>query len=62
MVIHIERLQREKANGATVSVGFDASKVVIVKLSLDKVNKERTAAGTSLILTRSTAASLGCFG
>lgn len=39
MVIHIERLQREKANGATVSVGFDASKVVIVKLKLDKVSQ-----------------------
>lgn len=35
-VIHIERIQREKANGATVSVGIHPSKVEIVKLKLDK--------------------------
>jgi len=39
-VIHIERLHREKANGATVNVGFDPSKVEIVKL---KLNKDRNA-------------------
>ena len=27
-VIHIERIQREKANGATVPVGIHASKVI----------------------------------
>merc|ERR1719258_987835 len=38
-VLHIERLQREKANGATVNVGFDPSKVEVVKLRLDKDRK-----------------------
>ncbi|CCJ31089.1 unnamed protein product [Pneumocystis jirovecii] len=35
-VIHIERVTRDKANGATVPVGIDASKVVITKLKMDK--------------------------
>jgi len=35
-VIHIERITREKVNGATVSVGVDPSKVVITKLKMDK--------------------------
>ena len=46
-VIHIERIQREKANGASVNVGIDASKVVITKLKMDKDRKrilERKAA------------------
>merc|ERR1712055_236881 len=38
-VIHIERIQREKANGATVHVGIHPSKVVIMKLKLDKDRK-----------------------
>ncbi|KAK2166413.1 hypothetical protein LSH36_39g02086 [Paralvinella palmiformis] len=38
-VIHIERIQREKANGATVPVGIHPSKVVIVKLKMDKDRK-----------------------
>jgi large subunit ribosomal protein L26e len=38
-VIHIERLTREKSNGATVNVGINASKVVITKLKLDKDRK-----------------------
>ena len=37
--IHIERIQREKANGATVHVGIHPSKVVITKLKLDKDRK-----------------------
>merc|ERR1712142_1204614 len=47
-VIHIERIQREKANGATVHVGIHPSKVVIMKLKLDKDRKrilEHRAAG-----------------
>lgn len=47
-VIHIERIQREKANGATVYVGIHPSKVVIVKLKMDKDRKnilERRAKG-----------------
>merc|ERR1712240_796662 len=38
-VIYIERIQREKANGATVHVGIHPSKVVIVKMKLDKDRK-----------------------
>lgn len=47
-VVHIERITREKANGATVFVGIHPSNVVIVKLKLDKDRKailERRAAG-----------------
>merc|ERR1711915_557724 len=47
-VVHIERIQREKANGATVHVGIHPSKVVIMKLKLDKDRKrilEHRAAG-----------------
>jgi len=35
-IIHIERITREKVNGATVNVGIDPSKVVVTKLKLDK--------------------------
>lgn len=38
-VIHIERVTREKVNGATVQVGINPSKVVITKLKLDKDRK-----------------------
>ncbi|KAH7298768.1 hypothetical protein KP509_25G058400 [Ceratopteris richardii] len=38
-VIHVERITREKVNGATVNVGIDPSKVVITKLKLDKDRK-----------------------
>merc|ERR1719199_986255 len=38
-VIHIERITREKASGATVQVGVHPSKVVINKLRLDKDRK-----------------------
>jgi len=38
-VIHIERVQREKINGATTNVGIPASKVQITKLLLDKDRK-----------------------
>merc|ERR1712053_14796 len=37
--VYIERIQREKANGATVNVGIHPSKVVIVKLKMDKDRK-----------------------
>ena len=49
-VIHIERYQREKANGAPVQLGVDPSKVVITKVKLDKdrsailARKNRSAA------------------
>ncbi|XP_071493881.1 large ribosomal subunit protein uL24-like [Diadema antillarum] len=39
-VIYIERIQREKANGAQVYVGIHPSKVVITKLKMDKNRKE----------------------
>ncbi|KAG8520182.1 60S ribosomal protein L26 [Galemys pyrenaicus] len=35
-VIYIEGVQREKANGTTAHVGIHPSKVVIIKLKLDK--------------------------
>jgi len=38
-VIHVEKLTREKANGATVNIGVDPSKCVITKLKLDKDRK-----------------------
>ncbi|KAH8018316.1 hypothetical protein HPB51_002297 [Rhipicephalus microplus] len=50
-VIYIERIQREKANGASVYVGIHPSKVVIVKLKLDKDRKKilaRRARGRQL--------------
>ncbi|XP_045189632.1 60S ribosomal protein L26-like isoform X1 [Mercenaria mercenaria] len=39
-VVYIERIQREKANGASVNVGIHPSKVVIVKLKMDKDRKK----------------------
>merc|ERR1711881_811862 len=39
-VLHIERIQREKANGATVSVGIRPSKVEIVRLKMDRDRKK----------------------
>ncbi|CAG2164935.1 unnamed protein product [Oppiella nova] len=50
-VIYIERIQREKANGASVYVGIHPSKVVIVKLKMDKDRKhilERRAKGRQI--------------
>lgn len=50
-VVYIERIQREKANGASVYVGIHPSKVVIVKLKMDKDRKkilERRARGRQL--------------
>ena len=37
--VYIERIQREKANGASVYVGIHPSKVAIVKLKMDKDRK-----------------------
>jgi|EP01043_Picozoa_sp_COSAG02_P001446 large subunit ribosomal protein L26e len=39
-VIHIERITREKANGATVNVGIHPSNCEITKLKLDKDRKK----------------------
>jgi len=47
-IVHVERIQREKANGATVNIGLHPSNLSIVKLKLtDKRKKllERRAAG-----------------
>ncbi|XP_062511253.1 large ribosomal subunit protein uL24-like [Corticium candelabrum] len=38
-VLHIERIQREKANGASVSLGIHPSKVEIVKLKMTRDRK-----------------------
>ena len=47
-VIHIERLQREKANGQSVNVGICPSKVVITKLHEDKDRKKLIARKVSM--------------
>merc|ERR1712226_1632447 len=39
-VIHVERINREKNNGATVMLGLHPSKVVITKLHLDPDRKK----------------------
>lgn len=38
-VIHVERITRDKANGAQVNVGIQPSNVIITKLKLDKDRK-----------------------
>jgi len=38
-VVHVERITREKANGATVNIGIQASNLVITKLKMDKDRK-----------------------
>jgi len=38
-VIHVDKIQREKANGASVPVGISASNVEITKLKLSKNRK-----------------------
>merc|ERR1712042_287349 len=51
--IYIERIQREKANGATANVGIHPSKVTIVKLKMDKDRKailDRRAKGRAAAL------------
>ena len=35
-VIHIDRVQRDKSNGASVPIGIHPSKVVITQIKLDK--------------------------
>mmetsp|Transcript_4703 Transcript_4703/g.14237 ORF Transcript_4703/g.14237 Transcript_4703/m.14237 type:complete len:120 (+) Transcript_4703:292-651(+) len=47
-IIHVERITRDKANGAQVNVGVQPSNCVITKLKLDKDRKkilERKALG-----------------
>merc|ERR1719464_735810 len=39
-VVHVERITREKANGAAVNVGIPASSLVITKLKMDKDRKK----------------------
>merc|ERR1711993_70310 len=38
-VVHIERIHRDKANGASTNVGIHPSKIVIQKLKMDKDRK-----------------------
>jgi large subunit ribosomal protein L26e len=40
-VVHVERITREKVNGASVPVGIPASALVITKLKLDKDRKAK---------------------
>jgi large subunit ribosomal protein L26e len=44
MVVHVERITREKVNGASVPVGIPASSLVITKLKLDKDRKAKLEA------------------
>ncbi|KAM0000856.1 putative ribosomal protein L2, domain 2 [Helianthus debilis subsp. tardiflorus] len=44
-VIHIERITREKVNGQTVNVGVNPSKVVVMKLKLDKDREAKGRGG-----------------
>jgi len=52
-VIHVDRVQRDKSNGATVSIGIHPSNVVITTIKLDKdrrailERKDRKKTGTS---------------
>merc|ERR1719183_1203710 len=39
MVIHVERISRDKANGAQVPVGINTSNVVLTKLKIDRNRK-----------------------
>ena len=39
-VVHVDRITREKANGATVPVGVPASALTITKLKMDKDRKQ----------------------
>merc|ERR550517_1225012 len=50
--VYIERIQREKANGATVNVGIHPSKVVIVKLKTDLRYLERERLRRDLLRER----------
>lgn len=43
-VVHVERISREKVNGASVPVGIPASALVITKLKLDKDRKAKLEA------------------
>lgn len=44
MVVHVERITRDKVNGAQVQVGIPASNLVITKLKLDKDRKAKLEA------------------
>jgi len=39
MVIHVERITKEKANGATTQVGIKCSNVILTKIKMDKDRK-----------------------
>merc|ERR1712226_1345448 len=43
-VVHVERISREKVNGAQVPVGIQPSNLVITKLKLDKDRKAKLEA------------------
>lgn len=44
MVVHVERIHRDKTNGAQVPVGIQASNIVITKLKMDKDRKAKLEA------------------
>lgn len=42
-VVHLERLQKEKSNGATVPIPIHPSNVVVTKIKMDKDRKTMIA-------------------
>jgi large subunit ribosomal protein L26e len=40
-IIHVERIQKEKNNGATVMIGLHPSKCVITKIHLEDLDRKR---------------------
>lgn len=49
-VIHVERVTKEKTNGATVPLPLDPSKVMITKVGIDMRSEECIGAGRVLAL------------
>jgi len=43
-VVHVERITRDKSNGASIPVGIQASNLVITKLKMDKDRKAKLEA------------------
>jgi large subunit ribosomal protein L26e len=55
VLVHIERLVRDKSNGQSVPLGVNASKIVITKLKIDKDREsllERIKAGREISMKR----------
>ena len=60
-VIHVDRVQRDKSNGSTASIGIHPSNVVITTIKLDKDRYERTCVAGVLAIRLITLLSGGQF-